>query len=234
MHVRLGPFELVEPIGRGGMATVWRAVHPETRVQAAIKVLTSEAGQADGPMRALRREARAVARLNHPGVIQVLDTGVVDASVQTFEGVDGARDLLPGSPWLAMEYASGGTLDGARPLPWPDLRAILLGILDALAHAHARGLVHRDLKPGNVLLCTERDLRPGLKLSDFGIATAIDWHVRSGSLAVVAGTLHYIAPEQLLGNARDYGPWSDLYALGNLTWKLTTGQLPFKGKKGPR
>jgi serine/threonine protein kinase len=207
------------------MATVWRAVHPETRVQAAIKVLTGEAGQADGPMRALRREARAVARLNHPGVVQVLDTGVV--------GHGAPDELVPGSPWLAMEYASGGTLNEADPLPWPDLRAVLLGILDALAHAHARGLVHRDLKPGNVLLCTERDLRPGLKLSDFGIATAIDWHVRSGSLAVVAGTLHYIAPEQLLGNARDYGPWTDLYALGNLTWKLTTGQLPFSGRKGP-
>ncbi|MCA9573538.1 MAG: serine/threonine protein kinase, partial [Myxococcales bacterium] len=202
---------------QGGMAAVWRAIHPETRTRVAIKVLTGEASHADGPMRALRREARAVARLDHPGVIRILDTGTVP---------DGVPDLPAGSPWLAMEHASGGTLSSLGTLPWPDLRSVLLGILDALAHAHARGLVHRDLKPGNVLLCSERDSRPGLKLSDFGIATVVDWHVRTGSLAVVAGTLHYMAPEQLTASWRDYGPWTDLYGLGCMGWKLATGRLP--------
>ncbi|MCA9494965.1 MAG: serine/threonine-protein kinase PknK, partial [Myxococcales bacterium] len=96
----------------------------------------------------------------------------------------------------------------------------------ALAHAHARGVVHRDLKPANLLLCGERDARPGLKLSDFGIAA------RFGEEDVTrpgAGTPHYMAPEQLTGEA--IGPWTDLYSLGILAWRLTTGHLPFEGLK---
>ncbi|MCA9570645.1 MAG: protein kinase, partial [Myxococcales bacterium] len=155
----------------------------------------------------------------------VLDYGTIgpDAEALT-EG-----RMVAGSPYLAMEYASRGTLsDVEQHFNWSELRAVLLALLDALAHAHARGVVHRDLKPANVLLCSRKDLRPGLKLCDFGIAVAMDEH---GDDQAVAGTLHYMAPEQLEGLQREQGPWTDLYAFGCLAWRLLTGKPPFAGKR---
>ncbi|MCA9491896.1 MAG: AAA family ATPase, partial [Myxococcales bacterium] len=97
-----------------------------------------------------------------------------------------------------------------------------------LAHAHARGVVHRDLKPANVLLCGARDLRPGPKLCDFGIAFALE---EADTVENISGTLHYMAPEQLTGRERLQGPWTDLYALGCLAWRMLTGEPPFAGRR---
>ena len=104
-----------------------------------------------------------MAGLHHPGVAMVYDIG------RTAEG----------SPWIAMELASGGTLDALvdQPVAWSQLKELLLSLLDALAHAHARGVLHRDLKPANLLLCTSADLRPGLKVSDFGLAMPTSEHL---------------------------------------------------------
>ncbi len=228
--IQLGPFKLIEPIAKGGMGSVWRAVHPKHNTPVAIKVIAGEAAREEKYLISFRNEVRSAASLDHPSIVLVLEHGMVEGhATEASEG-----QLAEGSPYLAMEFASGGSLATLRHgLSWPEVKAILLTLLDALAHAHARGVVHRDLKAGNVLVCNEGDARPGLKLTDFGIAHAVDWQGQTGVLGGAAGTLHYMAPEQLLGRWRDYGPHTDLYALGCLTYRLVTGRVPFTGLKGP-
>src|SRR5687768_16572890 len=172
--VPLGPFELERPIGRGGMAEVWLGVHRRQQQRVAVKVLTGERAREEAFIRALKNEIHNVARLHHPGIILLFDTGEVD---DTAERVTGGR-FAAGSPWFAMELASHGALSPKRlPLPWSTTRMLLLSLLDALSHAHARGVIHRDIKPGNILLCAPDDPRPGLKLTDFGIAAPLGEHI---------------------------------------------------------
>ncbi len=219
----LGPFELRRPIGRGGLAEVWRAVHQVRGLPVAVKVMTQ--GRTRRYREVFDNEVRAMAALEHPGVVVIYDHGVVDGRA---ERASGGR-LTEGSPWLAMELASEGTLADhlQAPMPWTDLKRLLVALLDALAHAHARGVVHRDIKPANVLVCSERDPRPGLKLADFGLA-----HPADGSAGTrrISGTPAFMAPEQFHGAWRDYGPWTDLYALGVLAQLMSSGQLPFPGQ----
>jgi serine/threonine protein kinase/tetratricopeptide (TPR) repeat protein len=230
--LRLGSFLLERPIARGGMAEVWRAVHPGEQVPVAIKVLTGPRARDEAFVRALKNEIHAVARLDHPGIIVLYDRGEVsEAAARASHG-----RLLPGSPWFAMEMCSHGALSPRRfPLPWRTSRLLLLSLLDALAHAHARGVVHRDLKPGNILLCAPDDPRPGLKLSDFGIAQAADAdataekHIDAAFADAHSGTPRYMAPEQFTGRGRDIGPWTDLYALGCIAFQLVSGSAPFSG-----
>ena len=222
----LGAFQLVRPIARGGMAQVWAAVHLRSSVSVSIKVITGEKANDAYFRSAFLNEVRAVAGLDHPGVVRVLDYGIVPE--------EGVGELEGGCPYLVMEPASEGTLhDGRRKaLVWPEIRTILLSLLGALGHAHARGVIHRDLKPGNVLVCGAQDPRPGLKLTDFGLARHLEDHDRPGSVEAVRGTLHYMAPEQCRGLWRDHGPWTDLYALGCIAYQLATGRPPFKGLSG--
>ena len=214
----LGPFQLVRPIAAGGMGQVWGAVHGRTPV--AIKVLTGGAAWDPSYRSMFRNEVRAAARLTHPGIIHVLDHGEIPASVAA--GVDGG--LVEGSPYLVMEYASGGRLN-REGMRWRRLRPLLRHLLGALGHAHARGVVHRDLKPSNILLAGRDDLRGGAKISDFGIAWVGDGPVD----AAFAGTAQFMAPEQHAGAWASYGPWTDLYALGVVTWWLVSGRTPFQG-----
>ncbi|MCA9492706.1 MAG: serine/threonine protein kinase, partial [Myxococcales bacterium] len=140
----LGPFVLEEPIGQGAMGAVWSARHTTQHVRVAIKVLHPPSASSDAEefLAAFRTEVRAVAGLDHPNVVQVLDHGTVPSGGPPGSG------LAEGMPWLAMELVDGGTLSARRGrMAWPELRAVVLGLLDALAHAHARGVVHRDLKP---------------------------------------------------------------------------------------
>jgi eukaryotic-like serine/threonine-protein kinase len=219
--IQLGPFDLVGPINRGAMGEVWRGRHRKQDVPVAVKVLTREQARIPDFVAALRQEVRAAATLDHEGVVMVLDYGEVD------EGLP----FPVGSPYVVMELCSGGTLvDLALPLPWHEVRYILLRLLDALAHAHARGVIHRDIKPANVLLATGQDLRPGLKLTDFGIAHLAHERERAGSAEDGRGTPIYAAPEQLLGQFRDYGPWTDIYALGCVAWQMLTRRPPFVGR----
>jgi serine/threonine protein kinase len=230
MTVRLGPFLLERPIARGGMAEVWRGVHASEQVPVAVKVLTGPRAREDAFVRALKNEIHAVARLDHPGIITIYDRGEV--TVDAAAGSGGR--LVEGSPWFAMEMCSHGALSPRRfPLPWKTTRMLLLSLLDALAHAHARGVVHRDLKPGNVLLCAPEDPRPGLKLSDFGIAQPLNGGMpgvdESPLTDAHSGTPRYMAPEQFNGKARELGPWTDLYALGCIAFQLASGEAPFAG-----
>jgi eukaryotic-like serine/threonine-protein kinase len=230
----LGDFELQDHLGRGGMGVVLGAVHRPTGLPVAIKGITAGAARRDDVLAALRSEIRAVAALDHPAIVAVLDHGIVDSSAAKASG--GA--LGEGSPWLAMELASGGTLRpwaiGERaPFRWLELRALLIRLLDALAHAHARGVLHLDLKPANILLAGENDARPGLKLVDFGLARRIEpdpREVAETDRQETAGTPLYMAPEQFEGALRDFGPWTDLYALGGVAWALATGRPAVVGE----
>ncbi|MCB9674905.1 MAG: protein kinase [Alphaproteobacteria bacterium] len=219
---RLGPFELLEPLAEGGMGVVWRGMHTGQRVPVGIKLVGTDSRKA---RLAFRDEVQAMAGLHHPGVVMVFDYGEVPADFPDTPGVP------PGASFLAMEYASFGSLKSRTGvMPWSQIRSTLLALLDALAHAHARGVVHRDLKPGNILLAGPEDVRPGLKLADFGLARALD---RTDELESVTGTPLYMAPEQITRRWRDFGPWTDLYALGIVAWELAAGQAPFQGQSLP-
>ena len=222
--IPLGPFHLQRRIGQGGMAEVWSGVHAVQQVPVAVKVMTAERARNPQYRTAFRNEVQSVASLDHPGIVMVFDHGEVSAQAEEV-----SRGLLPaGSPYLAMELSDRGTLAAvpAEDRDWFELRRILLDLLDALGHAHARGVVHRDLKPSNVLLFDgSGELR--LKLADFGLAQAFELQVGPDSTDFVCGTPTYMAPEQLRGEWRDYGPWTDLYGVGCLAWTLATGLPPF-------
>lgn len=227
MPIPLGPFQLMHPIGRGGMGVVWLGHHTAQGVPVAVKVITGKAANTEEYRRAFQQEVRAVSALDHPGVVWIFDSGTIPPeSVGPSNG-----ELVAGSPYLVMEYASHGTLRQlTRVLSWAEVKGILMSLLDALAHAHARGVLHRDLKPDNVLIAGSEDLRPGFKITDFGIARPLDDTAANEERPV--GTPQYMAPEQIRNDTDQYGPHTDLYALGNLAWRLVTGKLPFHGMKG--
>lgn len=221
--IHLGPFHLRERIGVGGFGEIYRADHEETGLEVAIKVVTAEAARQPDYLADFRREVRAVAGLDHPNIVQVFDYGIVPR-----EAAQALPALTAGSPYLVMELATGSVFDLAVPMPWATCRLVLHDLLSALGHAHARGLVHRDIKPGNMLLANGREGRI-LRLSDFGIAQ--DWSEKKGGveLDVAVGTPLYMAPEQFAGLWRDFGPWTDLYQVGILAYELAFGDYPFRG-----
>ncbi len=212
------------------MGEVYGGQHTEQGVPVAVKVMTGAKARDEGFLATFRNEVRAVASLHHAGIVLVFDYGEVGVDAE--EATDGK--LVAGSPFLAMELASEGSLEElivptGPPLKWEQIRNILVSTLDALAHAHARGIVHRDLKPANVLLCGAGDARPGLKLTDFGLAHALDDTPSASSGQVFSGTPNYMSPEQIQCHWRDYGPWTDLYAVGCLAFELASGRRAFMG-----
>jgi len=221
--MRLGPFKLDEQLGKGGMGTVWRGVHVESGAVVAVKVLSDSVFEDGDVLTEFRHEVRAASRLDHRGIVDVYDAGQTSPDLLA----DGA--IPAGCPYMVLEYVPGGTLRHAGfPRDFQGVRRILLAMLDALAHAHARDVIHRDLKPLNILVTRGDDGLPHYKLTDFGIAHALDPRGRAGVVERRAsGTAHYMAPEQILGRWRDQGPWTDLYALGCLAFQLTTGRPPF-------
>ncbi|MFT4623726.1 MAG: tetratricopeptide (TPR) repeat protein [Myxococcota bacterium] len=206
MHI--GPWTVLDRLGGGAMGVVWAAHHRGVGTPVALKVLTGELGRSAAGRAAFAREVRALAGVSHPNVVRVLDYGSLPADL----GEAPAR-----SPYLVMERCSGGSAADAPPRDWPGVRALIVSVLDALAQVHAAGIVHRDLKPSNLLLAAGGDPSAGWRVADFGIA----WLGAAG--AEVAGTLRYMAPEQLRGDPRDLGPWTDLYALGRTVLELLVG-----------
>ncbi len=221
----LGPFRLLSPLGRGGSADVWRAVHERQDVPVAIKVIRDTS--TEDPLDRTA-EVRALAALDHPNLLMVFDHGEVP--------VAGRRSgFTPGSPWIATELCSGGSLAQVGPRNWNQLRRVLQDVLAGLAYAHARGVLHRDLTPENVLISASTDVRPGLKLGDFGLSSdhRVAQHSGAGRGPRVAGTPAYMAPEQFSGDLSAHGPWTDMYAFGCLAWRLCAGQPPFGSTRPP-
>lgn len=225
----LGPFDLAERIGEGGMGALYRAIHRETGVPVAIKVIRRAVDAA--ARRRFHEEIQAHAGLQHPNVVYLFEYGNIDAEAAS----SSADELRPGDPFVAMELAERGTVRDAMPIDdWETVCRILVQILDALAYSHARGVIHRDLKPENFLVFDgngEMGADWRVKLADFGIAHALaaEPDANTDRLEAAAGTPLYMAPEQLRGEWRSYGPWTDLYALGCIAWELVCGRPPFRG-----
>ena len=219
----LGDFELIERLGRGGMGEVWAARSLRDGHDAAVKVITDERARQAHYHAAFRNEVRAVAGLDHNGIVDVYDFGRIPDSEAILHA-----GLVPGSPYLAMERLEPVDVVGeAARRGWPAIRRLLLELLDALAHAHARDVVHRDLKPDNVLRGDGRH-----KLTDFGVAHAVPRDLAeigetANEMNTTVGTPAYMAPEQIKGLWRDFGPWTDLYAVGCLAYELACGSPPF-------
>src|SRR5262249_12082734 len=216
---QLGPYEILEPVGAGGMGEVYRARDPRLDRDVALKVL--HPGIADNPTRRARfeREAHAISRLSHPNICAVYDVGDQD-----------------GVAYLVMEYLDGESLEqrlrrGA--LPATLALKLSIQIADALDAAHRRGIVHRDLKPANVMLSGQH-----VKLLDFGLAkiradddvdaaTALDATKSLTTERTLLGTLHYMAPEQLEGCDTDAR--TDLFAFGAVLHEMLTARKVFDG-----
>ena len=212
--IRFGNFELVREAGAGGMGTVWEGRHLGTDTPVAVKLLTSSKARNPAYLAAFETEVRAIARLTHPRIVRIHDIGRVPAA--------GFHDFEEGTPFYVMDYVPQSLADLPVPLNWDVVRGIVLEVLDALAHVHARGIVHRDVKPSNVLGTVGR-----LRLADFGIA-----HIREvedpGTTARATGTPFFMAPEQFLPSRGRVQPSTDLYATGCLAYLLLTGEYPFE------
>src|SRR5215216_3020506 len=201
-------YRLEEKIGSGGMSSVYRAFDPTLERWVAIKLMHRDISHDPDQLERFRREARAVAQLNHPHVVTVIDAGEDD-----------------GAPYIVFEYVEGETLkDRIRRmgrLPVSEAVAYAIEIGRGLETAHASRLVHRDVKPQNVLI----DPDGRAKVTDFGIARSLEAQGLTAAGRVL-GTTDYVSPEQALG--REVTPQSDIYSLGILLYEMLTGEAPFK------
>ncbi len=193
-------------IGRGGSAEVWRAEDTSLGRQVAVKLVTASGGEDAGRV---GDEARLLARLSHPGLVPVYDAGT-DSRLR---------------PWVVMELVEGGTLaDEIGRGPVEPLRAAKIGrvLAEALEYVHGQGLVHRDVKPANVLLGSDGRVR----LTDFGIARLVD-AAKVTATGLTVGTASYLSPEQVMGSA--VGPKADVYSLGLVLLETLTGRREYPG-----
>jgi eukaryotic-like serine/threonine-protein kinase len=204
--VLAGRYVLREVLGTGGMATVWRATDQVLGREVAVKVLNPHFAADAGFVARFEREARHAARLSHPGLVMVFDSGIDN-----------------GTAFIVMELVAGRTLrqvlDGRGTLPLGEAVAIAAAVCEALEVAHAAGLVHRDIKPANIVLSGGE-----VKVLDFGIARAEGSAGGTRTLGVL-GTAAYLSPEQASGGQA--GPQSDLYSLGCVLFEMLTGEPPF-------
>ncbi len=206
-----GRYRLGAPLGRGGMAVVWRADDEMLGREVAVKTLDLTGPDSDNAGERFRREARATAMLNHPHIVTVYDTGVEEHTAYL------VMELLPG-PTLAEEVRDSG------PLPIDAVRTIGYEVAGALQAAHDAGIVHRDIKPGNISYAADGTV----KVLDFGITQLVDEALGHHQLTMtdtIVGTAEYLAPEQATGQRVDAR--ADLYALGCVLHTLLTGRPPF-------
>ena len=206
---RLGQYEIVERLGGGGMAVVYRAVQQPLGREVALKALSSELFQDDGFVKRFETEAKTLAKLDHPNILPIYDFEVID-----------------GNAFLTMPLIRGGTLrDVLNRGPMDTLSAwrYLREIGDGLQHAHDAGIVHRDLKPTNVLIHVDGRAM----LADFGLARGAGQPTHLTTIGLAIGTPGYMAPEQVMGH--DVDKRADIYAMGVLTFEMLTGRLPYIG-----
>ena len=209
---RLGNYEILEEIGRGGMGVIYRARQRHSRRIVAVKRLLAYHGDSHETLMRFRREAEAVASLDHPNILPIYEVS---------ESEDGL-------PFFSMKLATGGSLHDAestRPHEARKCVQLMAKVARAIEYAHSRGILHRDLKPGNILL----DDRGGPVVSDFGLAKWLDANKDLTKSLTTFGTPGYIAPEQADGAVADLTPASDVYSLGAILFNLLAGRPPFLG-----
>ncbi len=202
----VGPYELKQKIGHGASASVFRAWHTELKRPVAIKFLPTM----HDPLAVARfvREGRAMRRLDHPNIVQVLDTGE-----------------LKGTPYMVFDYIAGGSLAdrmATGPLSDPETMTILNGIAAGIDYAHRQGILHRDIKPANILLSETG----APVIADFGLARLLD-QPSATATGILSGTPAYMSPEE--GNGAKISPASDQYSLAAMAYQMLTGTVPFPG-----
>jgi len=208
----LGRYHILEQLGEGGMATVYKAYDTRLETDVAVKVIRTDVLPQNAVERTLKRferEAKSLARLTHPNIVKVMDYGEYN-----------------GAPYLILVYLPGGTLKErmmGKPMPWQEAVRLLIPIANALDYAHEQKIIHRDVKPANILLTVKGQPM----LSDFGIAKILemeDGHTLTGT-GMGVGTPEYMAPEQGMG--RDVDGRADIYSLGIIFYELITGHKPY-------
>lgn len=210
-------YVLQETIASGGMATVWRARDDVLARPVAVKILHPQLSQDEAFLERFRREALSAAQLAHPHIVSIYDTGSERSEV------DGVERF-----YIVMELCGGGTLaqllEDEGPMEPDTAAAVVATVCDALAYAHRNGVVHRDIKPQNVLLSEQRTL----KVADFGIAKAAFTKSDITATGAILGTVTYLSPEQVMG--RESGPQTDIYSTGILLYELLVGRPPFEAE----
>ena len=208
----LGNYEILDEIGRGGMGVIYRARQRHSHRTVAVKRVLSYQADSHETLMRFRREADAVASLDHPNILPIYEVS---------ESEDGL-------PFFSMKFATGGSLDHAAPSLRKEPRKcveLMAKVARAVEYAHGKGVLHRDLKPGNILL----DDRGEPLVSDFGLAKWLNTNTDLTKSLTTFGTAGYIAPEQAEGVAADLTPAADVYSLGAILFELLTGRTPFLG-----
>ena len=204
---QFGPYQIVGPLGEGGMAAVYKAYHPATERYVALKVLPRQLAKDPQFVSRFQREAKLLAQLQHPHILPVFDHGQAE-----------------GYTYIVMPFVTGGTLADdlkGEPLPLPKIRQVTTQIADALTYAHERGLIHRDIKPSNVLI----DEGGNCLLTDFGLARMVEGSVNLTTSGTVMGTPAYMSPEQ--GSGQKIDSRTDIYSLGVILYQMATGRVPY-------
>jgi len=204
----IGGYEIAEEIGRGGMAVVYRAYQPQLERWVAVKVLLNAQTEGEEFITRFRREARAIATLRHPNILTIYDYGEEE-----------------GVAYIVMEYVEGGTLKSClvgKPMRWAEAARLVVPVGQALAYAHSQGIVHRDVKPANVLMA-----RPDWPLlADFGLVKLLRMQRGITQPGTSLGTPAYLSPEQAVGGTVDHR--GDIYSLAVVLYELLTGQVPLE------
>ncbi len=207
----LGDYELLEEVGRGGQGVVFRARQKSLNRTVALKVISLGQWASEAHLKRFRREAEAAASLDHPGIVPIHEVGERD-----------------GQCYFSMQFIEGGQLDEVvrrEPMPIRGAVELIAKVARTVHYAHEHGILHRDIKPGNILL--DKNGEP--HLTDFGLARLLDAQSSVTRTIDVLGTPSYMAPEQAAGETTKLSKATDVYGLGAVLYQLLTGQPPFAG-----